>query len=422
MTRHFLVIAVGLVVCMTGCKPFAINPIHYDLTDKLPWLNKQAQEYDTPDRIVAIWTDTVYQQVGAAPTRGFGGRLYFYNKKGDVVPVNGQLIVYGYDDTQSQEARRPQRKYVFTAEQLTKYYSKSDIGASYNIWVPWEPLGGLEKQITLFPVFVDKSGKMVRGSFVQTRLPGERIPSDQERRGFYTSKHQNQPMPVAADPNAQAARTVQPAGFETPVPGPAGATTNSSANLRVTTIPLPRTLSRRMYREPITATRDVNVPPMSMNQPSGMPQPATSWPSSLTPASTRGPFPPAVRGMQQPSSFVPNPPGNGPANMATPTQKKTAQVMRTPGAQQRNEMSRQWLGQTGFTGVDPQHSVSAQSRAWARQDPRSARFQPPRFRVPTVPGFQPAYGRAPLERGPLTPPGRPSTPTQSAPRFVPIAR
>lgn len=441
MIRHFLVIAMGLAVGLTGCKPFALNPIHYDLTKNLPWIGTQEQEYETPDRIVAIWTDAVYQQAGSAPTRGFGGRLYFYGKKGEVIPVKGKLIVYGYDDTESPDAGRPQRKYVFTSDQLTKYYSKSDIGASYNIWVPWAPLDGLEKQITLFPVFVAESGKMVRGSFVQTRLPGDRLRTDEERRGFYVSHEQRQQMPVPAETRQPVGSSVKPAGFESPIPGSSEAAATGSS-LRVTTIALPRTLSNRMQRPPIKADRDINVPAIPAMQPNRallppfqqqvpgrsapmswggqMQRPAAPPTGQFTVPPVASVLPPVNTGQQTPG-YAPNQTLNMPANGMVPGHPQAAPTMPPPTGPQ-GGTTEQWLGQTGFTGIDPQDSVSAQSRAWARQDPRSARFQPPRFRVPTVPGSPPIAGRGQFERGPLTQPGRLSQPAQSVPQFVPISR
>ncbi len=36
---------------------------------------------------------------GKPVTRGFGGRIYFYNDRSQAVPVDGELVVYGFDDT-----------------------------------------------------------------------------------------------------------------------------------------------------------------------------------------------------------------------------------------------------------------------------------------------------------------------------------
>ena len=46
-----------------------------------------------------MWSDAVYTQPGLPPTRGFGGRLYFYDAHDQPVKVEGQLVVYAYDDS-----------------------------------------------------------------------------------------------------------------------------------------------------------------------------------------------------------------------------------------------------------------------------------------------------------------------------------
>ena len=179
----------------------------------MPWSSKNST-YETPEKVIAIWTDATYELPGQAPTRGFGGRVYFYNAKGEVVPVNGQLVVYAYDDSDANaEEGQPTRKYAFTAEQLTRYYSNSDLGASYNIWIPWDSVGGDEKQIALFPVFVDEAGKMVRGAFANNRLPGKRVLSEEERRGFYVSRKRHRGAQVISHQESG----VKPAGYETEV-------------------------------------------------------------------------------------------------------------------------------------------------------------------------------------------------------------
>ncbi len=191
MTRFDLQ-PLGLPACLallvlSGCATKDLT-----LSKALPWPSS-AKKYETPEKVIAIWTDAVYQLPGKAPTRGFGGRVYFYNAKDEVIPVDGQLVVYAFDDSDPNASRdQPSRKYAFTADQLTRYYSDSDLGASYNIWIPWDAVGGDEKQVALFPVFVDDSGKTVRGTFANNRLPGKRIFSEEERRGFYISRKRRQ--------------------------------------------------------------------------------------------------------------------------------------------------------------------------------------------------------------------------------------
>ena len=55
----------------------------------------------------------------------------------------GTLVVYAFDETnRDANNARPDRKYVFTPEQLPLHYSKSKVGHSYSVWLPWDEVGG----------------------------------------------------------------------------------------------------------------------------------------------------------------------------------------------------------------------------------------------------------------------------------------
>ena len=56
-------------------------------------------ETGKPDRVIALWTDTVLTRGGTPPVRGFGGRLMFYEgKKESPCKVDGVLVVYAFDE------------------------------------------------------------------------------------------------------------------------------------------------------------------------------------------------------------------------------------------------------------------------------------------------------------------------------------
>jgi hypothetical protein len=94
---------------------------------------------EKPDRVIALWSDTILTRSDTPPVRGFGGRLMFYEgKKEKPVKVDGVLVVYAFDEGgRDPNSARPDRKYVITAEQLPAHYSKSKIGHSYSVWIPW---------------------------------------------------------------------------------------------------------------------------------------------------------------------------------------------------------------------------------------------------------------------------------------------
>ncbi len=376
-----------LVVLLVGCSTFGGKK------PTAPWANhseKKKTKYETPERVIAIWSDAVYQHPGKPATRGFGGRVYFYNNEGKVIPVDGQLVVYAYDDASAAAGNdKPTRKYGFTAEQLTHYYSDSDLGASYNVWIPWDAVGNEEKQISLFPVFIDDSGRMVRGSFANNRLPGKRNITEEERRGFYVSPRQR--LQTGAP---QASGGVQQAEFQTPLDTDVANGAAGEPSLKITTIRVPRTMAERMAAAPpeLLQAQPYQPPPRSDGTlPSQPPANPPYYGDANTFPAQQGAYPPAMNYPNQPASHSSgsyNYPPTAPSN---------------PLPANGTGVGTSALGTTGFIGADPQNSMSARSRAWARQDAKSAHFEPPRFRVPTMPGAPRHLERETIQQSPLTP-------------------
>jgi len=166
--RPFITVCLALAA---GCSSF-----DKDWKAKLPWSQEarlKASKFQTPDRMIAIWTPDVLSQTGKPPTRGFGGRLYFYNTENQPVPVEGQLVVYAFDDDHNTDRpNEPDRKFAFTPDQFTQHYSESDLGASYSVWIPWDAVGGEPRKLSLIPVFTASAGKVVIGSQTANLLPG----------------------------------------------------------------------------------------------------------------------------------------------------------------------------------------------------------------------------------------------------------
>jgi hypothetical protein len=135
------------------------------------------QDFQVPTRVVALWSPAMYSAPGKPPTRGFGGRLYFYNQKDQPIPIDGQLVVYGYNDSlQKQDGKQADRKFVFTSAQLSSHFSPAELGASYSIWIPWDGVGGPQLEISLLPVFTSSSGQVVMGEQSRNLLPGAATP------------------------------------------------------------------------------------------------------------------------------------------------------------------------------------------------------------------------------------------------------
>jgi len=145
------------------------------------WFKKP--EYQEPKSMVAIWTEDTFIQPGKPVTRGFGGRIYFYNEKSQAIPVDGELMVYGFDDSATGkpvnaspndlDLEQAGKKFRFTAEQFTQHFAHSELGASYSVWIPWDAAGGEQKKIMLMPTFIAKDQRLVRGECARLSLSGK---------------------------------------------------------------------------------------------------------------------------------------------------------------------------------------------------------------------------------------------------------
>ncbi|HEY3395331.1 MAG TPA: hypothetical protein VGK58_21700 [Lacipirellulaceae bacterium] len=241
-------------------------------------------EEGIPVRMEGTWTDTVLNQPGQKPQRGFGGRLIFYGRD-DHKPilVDGQLVVYAFDETGREPTdNRPTRRYVFPADQLPLRMSKSEIGASYSFWLPWDEAGGPQTEVSLICRFEPKGGAVVVSEQTKHLLPGS-IPANGEVARRAAPKlpegvpsRPAQPTLESIQRSNAANSGVQLAGYESAVEQTprvtsieVGSSGGATAERRMTTtsIPLPQG-----YRLPVGSARVQSAAPANPIQPAVTPQ------------------------------------------------------------------------------------------------------------------------------------------------------
>lgn len=238
MQRHaFALCLVYLtVLAASGCSSLGKMPT-------MPWEDEEP-EYKLPLKMVVTWKDAVRYNPNDPATRGFGGRIHFYDESQKPVRVQGSLTIYGYDDAPRGDIdnERPDRKFVFEAEKLQSHYSMSKLGHSYSFWIPWDRAGGEQKEITLAPFFRTATGQVIMSEQSKHLLMGvakkDENPTTQPP---YQPSPSDQVMPAVAQVGFQ--RNV---GVAVPQMQQPQMPQQQAKQLKTTTIELPSTMKERL--------------------------------------------------------------------------------------------------------------------------------------------------------------------------------
>ena len=205
----------------------------FDLSQRIPWMTDA--KVKQPSRMTALWTHTVLNQAGRRSVRGFGGRIMFHSRETEKpVRVEGTLTIYAFDETE-RASSVPERKFVFTSEQFETHYSKSKLGHSYSIWLPWDEVGGELRRINLVARFEPTGGSLIMSEPSVQVLPG--IPADD-----YDSDRDSRPKKL--DP------AIQQAGYEAPSNlSNSKQTSYPRKSVESETINLPASFNRRLSNQ-----------------------------------------------------------------------------------------------------------------------------------------------------------------------------
>lgn len=281
------------LMLFTGCQA-----ISKDWVKKLPWMDQtskvQESKYQTPVKMVALWSPAMYNTPGKPATRGFGGRLYFYNSKNETVPVEGQLVVYGFNDTNKNRSHHAaDRRLAFTPEQFSTHFSPTEMGASYSVWIPWDEVGNPQTEISLLPIFTASSGQVVVGQQSLNLLPGPETPNPEPR-----VEHSIIQTQVTYGDGVQTVGYQQPAGAVSENVSATNAVaegvTQPAKSLDTLSIALPEDLAKRVAAAAAEAASEAKYKPESApsaagvptgnNEPQRLGQPEVSGTSTAKPA------------------------------------------------------------------------------------------------------------------------------------------
>jgi hypothetical protein len=257
--RGGVVALLAIAMCAGGCRT-AGEPV--SATKRTPdWMDRLANNSDAnvtfgqAERMAVIWTDSIASASGVSSVRGFGGRIYFYDRNGQPTRVDGEITVYAFDDTAGANNTAPDRVYKFCQADLQRHYSKTQLGPSYSVWLPWDKVGGDRKSITLMAVFKSGDNQIVKSEQSKNVLPGKTptrlAESTQVPYRVLGSSSSVAEAAVNVGSNSRDKYGVQLASHY----APANATIDPSRQ-RSTTIDVPRNMTRRLNGEYVSGTVD----------------------------------------------------------------------------------------------------------------------------------------------------------------------
>jgi len=190
-------VLICLTLCLTGCAGTGL--FHFSNDFPKPSLKNPVT------RIVGLWQTAEGVAVNDA-SRGFSGQiLFFANDEKLPVQVDGEVMIYVFDDQGSQEEQiKPIHQWRYPAESWNALLGKGPLGATYNVFIPYTRPGFHQADCTLRVRYTPKQGPTIYSEMVHIVLPGAKKKAK---------------SPAEADGTASLTAAASSAGLPSELPG-----------------------------------------------------------------------------------------------------------------------------------------------------------------------------------------------------------
>jgi len=120
----------------------------------LPWnpvMNAKATATNPAVQIVCLWEQADGRDPEGLPCRGFAGQILFLaNRNATPVEIDGDVRIYLFDNIgTADDQSKPLRQFDFDAAAWNVHLTKSAVGPSYSVFVPYVRRGTLNAQCAL---------------------------------------------------------------------------------------------------------------------------------------------------------------------------------------------------------------------------------------------------------------------------------
>ncbi|MBX3449571.1 MAG: hypothetical protein KF777_08440 [Planctomycetaceae bacterium] len=178
-------------------------------------------EYRTVDarhpvvEVMCLWEPGEGRDTQGLPTRGFAGQVLFFGMGvAEPMKVNGDVKVYVFDDHGTEEERKkPIHIFEFPADVWNTYFRVGNVGASYQIFIPYTRPGSNLANCSLRLRYSDTVSGALYSKSATLTLPGTKSGDGSLTRATPRSAH-----------DSLASSGIQQASYEVPQGEPARGT------------------------------------------------------------------------------------------------------------------------------------------------------------------------------------------------------
>jgi hypothetical protein len=204
-------VLICLALCLTGCAGTSL--FHFSNDFPKPSLK------DPVTRIVGLWQTAEGVAVNEA-SRGFSGQiLFFANDEKLPVQVDGEVMIYVFDDQGSQEEQiKPIRQWQYPATSWNALLGKGPLGATYNVFVPYTRPGFHQADCTLRVRYTPKQGPTIYSEMVHIVLPGAKKKTKSPAEAAGTVSLTPAASPAGFSPELMGAQPPHVQGVIEPIP------------------------------------------------------------------------------------------------------------------------------------------------------------------------------------------------------------
>lgn len=145
-----------------------------------------------PAYVVPFWEPVIRQQNGISK-HGYAARVYFYDQtQTKTLKVEGGIDVYCFEEKPGLFNNKPTKIVTFRPEDTPQFFSESELGPSYTIWVPWDESDSDAPEVSLFIKFRPvEGGEMLMSQQATLNSPCKRLGFDETNTVRYDNTDKN---------------------------------------------------------------------------------------------------------------------------------------------------------------------------------------------------------------------------------------